>query len=114
MIGSILSGKLLSGVANLPRSSFIRTWKVRQLSLGPKLLQKTGCLRANGRGLSGRAECQAGQIHFMSRLYPKATRSEEGMPSIARVYADVNEQKPREYWDYENYAIEWGCVFLGA
>jgi hypothetical protein len=44
---------------------------------------------------------------LMSRLYPKATRSEDGMASIARVYAHVNETKPQEYWDYENYSIEW-------
>jgi len=28
--------------------------------------------------------------------------------SRARVYADANVNKPREYWDYENYEIEWG------
>lgn len=53
---------------------------------------------------------QAGLLRLMARLYPKATRSDEGMSSVARVYADVNENKPREYWDYENYSIEWGCV----
>lgn len=28
----------------------------------------------------------------------------------ARVYADVNTHKPREYWDYESHPIEWGSV----
>ncbi|VDM18111.1 unnamed protein product [Hydatigera taeniaeformis] len=28
--------------------------------------------------------------------------------SRARIYADVNLNKPREYWDYENYTINWG------
>ena len=28
--------------------------------------------------------------------------------SIARVYADVNSKKPRDYWDYENFEIQWG------
>lgn len=28
--------------------------------------------------------------------------------SVARVYADVNATKPKEYWDYENLAVEWG------
>ena len=28
--------------------------------------------------------------------------------SWARVYADVNTHKPREYWDYESHLIEWG------
>lgn len=30
------------------------------------------------------------------------------VPSRARVYADVNSQKAREYWDYESYAVQWG------
>ncbi|KAL6521606.1 Homeobox protein HD-6 [Orobanche gracilis] len=28
--------------------------------------------------------------------------------SKARVYADVNELRPREYWDYENFTVQWG------
>jgi len=28
-------------------------------------------------------------------------------PSTARVYADVNAHKPDEYWDYENYVVDW-------
>ncbi|TID31384.1 hypothetical protein CANINC_000013 [Pichia inconspicua] len=28
--------------------------------------------------------------------------------TISRVYANVNENKPQEYWDYENVNIEWG------
>ena len=30
--------------------------------------------------------------------------------SWARVYADVNTHKPRDYWDYEAHPIEWGWV----
>lgn len=30
--------------------------------------------------------------------------------SIARVYADVNKNKPQEYWDYEAHKIEWGDI----
>lgn len=26
----------------------------------------------------------------------------------ARAYADVNQKKPRDYWDYENHVIQWG------
>lgn len=29
-------------------------------------------------------------------------------PSRARVYADVNTHRPREYWDYESHVVEWG------
>ncbi|KAJ3103329.1 Casein kinase II subunit alpha [Phlyctochytrium planicorne] len=28
--------------------------------------------------------------------------------SIARVYAGVNQEMPREYWDYDNLQIQWG------
>ncbi|KAI8048967.1 hypothetical protein BDF22DRAFT_239146 [Syncephalis plumigaleata] len=28
--------------------------------------------------------------------------------SVARVYANVNQQMPREYWDYDNYTPVWG------
>ena len=30
--------------------------------------------------------------------------------SRAKVYADVNVHKPREYWDYENLTVHWGCA----
>jgi casein kinase II subunit alpha len=28
--------------------------------------------------------------------------------SKARVYADVNVQRPKEYWDYESLSVQWG------
>ncbi len=33
-----------------------------------------------------------------------------GKMSLAKVYANVNTQRPKEYWDYESLAITWGCV----
>ncbi|KAG7665906.1 CKA2 [[Candida] subhashii] len=30
--------------------------------------------------------------------------------SVARVYADVNSNKPTDYWDYENHKITWGDI----
>ncbi|GMM28730.1 casein kinase 2 catalytic subunit [Martiniozyma asiatica (nom. inval.)] len=30
--------------------------------------------------------------------------------SVARVYADANEIRPQEYWDYEAYTIKWGEI----
>ncbi|UYV67289.1 CSNK2A2 [Cordylochernes scorpioides] len=30
------------------------------------------------------------------------------LPSKARVYADVNAHRPRDYWDYESHVVEWG------
>lgn len=38
--------------------------------------------------------------------YPKSDR----IYSVARVYADANEKRTKEYWDYENYEIEWGSI----
>lgn len=32
------------------------------------------------------------------------------LASQARVYADVNLHRAREYWDYESHVIEWGLV----
>lgn len=29
---------------------------------------------------------------------------------LRRVYAEVNENRPAEYWDYDNLAITWGYV----
>ncbi|GIX90054.1 casein kinase II subunit alpha [Caerostris extrusa] len=39
-------------------------------------------------------------VCFTSRVMP--------LPSRARVYADVNSHRPREYWDYESHVVEWG------
>ncbi|ODV95797.1 hypothetical protein PACTADRAFT_40642 [Pachysolen tannophilus NRRL Y-2460] len=36
--------------------------------------------------------------------------SDKNVYSISRVYADANEIRPREYWDYENYTIHWGNI----
>ena len=30
------------------------------------------------------------------------------LASRARVYADVNSHRPRDYWDYESHVVEWG------
>jgi len=34
-----------------------------------------------------------------------------GAPSKARVYADVNVVRPKDYWDYESLAVQWGYIF---
>ena len=30
---------------------------------------------------------------------------------VCRVYADVNVNRPREYWDYENLVVTWGAAY---
>lgn len=32
----------------------------------------------------------------------------EGCVSTARVYADANVRRPKEYWDYEALSVAWG------
>ena len=32
------------------------------------------------------------------------------VPSRARVYADVNTHRTRDYWDYESHVVTWGLV----
>lgn len=34
------------------------------------------------------------------------------MRNRASVYADVNQHRPREYWNYEALTIQWGYVSL--
>lgn len=31
-------------------------------------------------------------------------------PSVARVYAKVNQTMPRSYWDYDSVNISWGVL----
>jgi len=33
--------------------------------------------------------------------------------SRARVYADVNTHRSRDYWDYESHIVTWGSVIDG-
>ena len=44
----------------------------------------------------------------MAQRFSKAIRHKDGMMSTARVYADINTNRPKDYWDYENLSIEWG------
>lgn len=47
------------------------------------------------------SESSEGQHSIVELIY-KMT-----LPSAARVYTDVNAHKPDEYWDYENYVVDW-------
>lgn len=57
----------------------------------------------------GRPPAQPLQMSAAQR-FSKALRTKDGMMSRARVYADVNTTRPKEYWDYENMTLQWGCV----
>ena len=57
----------------------------------------------------GRPPAQPLQMSAAQR-FSKALRTKGGMMSRARVYADVNTTRPKEYWDYENMTLQWGYV----
>ena len=44
----------------------------------------------------------------MAQRFAKAARSKDAMISRAKVYADINVNKPRDYWDYESLNVQWG------
>nr|ABF70009.1 casein kinase II alpha subunit (protein kinase), putative [Musa acuminata] len=64
----------------------------------------------------------AGQGSSPSRLRPSAVAAvagalaqkigkavrRPGAPSRARVYADINVHRPKDYWDYESLTVQWG------
>ncbi|XP_060867268.1 casein kinase II subunit alpha isoform X1 [Metopolophium dirhodum] len=71
----------------------------RGLSPCDSLFLDTGCvLSATGPRFRTVANNQT-TVRFINQM---------ALPSRARVYADVNSHKPREYWDYESYTVEWG------
>ena len=45
-----------------------------------------------------------------SRVEPEAVslRCKMPIPSVPRVYADINSHQTKNYWDYESFQIEWG------
>ncbi|KMZ74496.1 Casein kinase II subunit alpha, chloroplastic [Zostera marina] len=43
----------------------------------------------------------------MAQRIMKAVRR-PGAPSKAKVYADVNSERDKEYWDYESFVLHWG------
>lgn len=44
---------------------------------------------------------------FFGPNSPKRGRPRK-LRNVSRVYADVNAQRPREYWDYDSFSIPWG------
>lgn len=48
----------------------------------------------------------------MAKRYHKAQRKEDNPLSISRVYADININRLKEYWDYENYEPEFGYKII--
>jgi casein kinase II subunit alpha len=44
----------------------------------------------------------------LQSTFTTTTSSSSIINSMARVYADVNVKRPREYWDYESLVVNWG------
>ncbi|CAH8677564.1 unnamed protein product [Schistosoma rodhaini] len=55
------------------------------------------------------ANCKLALSFLRRRLVPGSGQvCDMPLSSKARVYADVNLNRPREYWDYESYEVKWG------
>ncbi|KAF8646055.1 hypothetical protein HU200_066019 [Digitaria exilis] len=57
---------------------------------------------------AAKAYAAAEMSQTMTPRFGRATRHPGGDASVARVYADANAQRPKEYWDYESLDIQWG------
>ncbi|KAK1300187.1 hypothetical protein QJS10_CPB13g00409 [Acorus calamus] len=58
-------------------------------------------------GAASTARSASTLLEDMAQKIGKAIRR-PGAPSKARVYADVNVVRPKEYWDYESLSVQWG------
>jgi casein kinase II subunit alpha len=82
----------------------MRTTQVHQYSLGFLILCTLVALRApvaylpilRTPSLVYETETEPTQIPNLSAM------------SKARVYADINVLRPKEYWDYESLTVQWG------
>lgn len=52
-------------------------------------------------------------MSFWGQGAQKRTRQRK-LRNRARVYTDVNQHRPREYWNYEALMIQWGYVIFLA
>jgi hypothetical protein len=52
----------------------------------------------------------AGPASSVESAARRARRTRGGELSVATVYANVNEQRPADYWDYDSLHVRWGCV----
>ena len=89
-----------------------------------------GCIHSNSRGLVPRSQSTITIASSPPRLLPssvqvvrhpttassdqyRAIRQQEyksRITNMARVYADINAQMPRAYWDYDSVNISWGLL----
>ncbi|CAJ1410788.1 unnamed protein product [Effrenium voratum] len=53
------------------------------------------------------AACATAELLLGHRRLTMRAVSESG--ALPRLYHDVNVHRPREYWDYENLSVNWGC-----
>ena len=52
----------------------------------------------------------AADLEVPSEKNSMALNNSGAATSIARVYADVNANMPRAYWDYDSVNISWGVL----
>jgi casein kinase II subunit alpha len=88
--------------------------------LSASALRRQHCAGGTAKGARDRPltcvthESQRGPLIFMA--WPGTTGGTIGnrknrnriVKSVARVYADVNVNRPKEYWNYESLTLTWG------
>ena len=102
-IGFTISSLRNASAANDLRFSF--------LSISPSSPAKKSLLSfLRGFASLYRQQQQQSRVNKSETLAQKIGKSirRAGAPSKARVYADVNVIKPKDYWDYESLAVQWG------
>eukprot|EP00898_Chlorokybus_atmophyticus_P006078 jgi/Chlat1/6471/Chrsp45S05977 len=72
-----------------------------------------GRLSAGGGSAAVAVAVKAAATTTAAAVVPSGADGGNGVGSVmrqsrARVYADINVHRPREYWDYENVTVQWG------
>jgi len=83
----------------------------RQASIATLFRQRAACIASYELRQPRQAQAAVRVAPAMSsaQRFSKALRTKDAMSlSTSRVYADVNTQRPKDYWDYENMNIQWG------
>ena len=86
------------------------SWLFRCLTLlTPAVVQVQGAGKARFNDVTFRTIRNITTIvNWFDPLLSFKARPRMPLASRARVYADVNSHRPREYWDYEAHVVEWG------
>ena len=85
--------------------------RTRASNIATLFRQRAACIASHEPRQPRQAQAAVRVAPAMSsaQRFSKALRTKDAMSlSTSRVYADVNTQRPKDYWDYENMNIQWG------